>query len=188
MEAGIKTDVGENLAEAPTVYFAHQALMRSAIHRENILDPTWDRVGLGFSLDEDGYIIIAEEFSYDPWTATDLEQFEYEIIDKINNNRADDLLMNPVLRSLSRSWSTDMISQNFFSFTSPSGINLIDTIQSRGITQEGRSYILKEGKLENLYSKLMEESDVLADEWQQIGIGIEQDEFSTLYVTVVYTQ
>ncbi len=39
--------VGENLALAPTVDVAHQGLMNSPGHRENILSPQYHRVGIG---------------------------------------------------------------------------------------------------------------------------------------------
>lgn len=38
---------GENLAIAPTATEAHQGLMASSDHRENILRPTFDEVGIG---------------------------------------------------------------------------------------------------------------------------------------------
>jgi len=38
---------GENLALAPTVSIAHTGLMNSEGHRANILDPEYDRVGVG---------------------------------------------------------------------------------------------------------------------------------------------
>lgn len=46
--AGIEYSViGENLAYAPDVYIAHQGLMNSQGHRENILSPDYARVGVG---------------------------------------------------------------------------------------------------------------------------------------------
>lgn len=46
--AGIGFDVaGENLAFAPSVEVAHEGLMNSPGHRENILSPDFCRVGIG---------------------------------------------------------------------------------------------------------------------------------------------
>jgi uncharacterized protein YkwD len=39
-------EIGENIALAPTVYIAHDGLMRSPSHRENILSPHFSRVGV----------------------------------------------------------------------------------------------------------------------------------------------
>ncbi|MBU0572733.1 CvpA family protein [Patescibacteria group bacterium] len=47
-EAGINYDyAGENLALAPTVSSAHVGLMNSEGHRENILEPKFNKVGIG---------------------------------------------------------------------------------------------------------------------------------------------
>jgi uncharacterized protein YkwD len=47
-QAGIRPRViGENLAYAPNVRIAHEGLMDSPGHRENILRPTYGRVGIG---------------------------------------------------------------------------------------------------------------------------------------------
>ncbi|RLC32704.1 hypothetical protein DRH13_01295 [Candidatus Woesebacteria bacterium] len=47
-EAGINYDyAGENLALAPTVSTAHVGLMNSEGHRENILEPNFNKVGIG---------------------------------------------------------------------------------------------------------------------------------------------
>ena len=47
-QAGIMPRViGENLAYAPNVRIAHEGLMNSPGHRENILRPTYGRVGIG---------------------------------------------------------------------------------------------------------------------------------------------
>jgi uncharacterized protein YkwD/uncharacterized membrane protein required for colicin V production len=41
------TVVGENLAYAPDLTTAHEGLMNSPAHRQNILDPSFHRVGIG---------------------------------------------------------------------------------------------------------------------------------------------
>lgn len=187
-DLGIKTNVGENLAHAPSVYFAHQALMRSAIHRENILDPNWDNIGIGIKLDGFGDMMIVEEFSHHFWNETDIQSFENQFLDKINNERSNSLIVNSTLVNVARTWSQNMIDQNYFSFTSPSGINLIDEVQNSGVTNEGRAYILKEGTIDSLFRKLVEDSDVLLSKWRITGIGMSQNEWSTLYVTVLYTE
>lgn len=183
----VKTEVGENLAYAPTVYFGHQSLLRSAIHRENIVDPEWDSVGLGIVKDPSGYLLITEEFSHKEWTASDLESFEFSVIDELNAKRTTPFTLNATLRDIARNWCSDMITQNFFSFTSPSGINLIDIVQNHGFTDEGRAFILMEGSLESLKEQLINENDILDSSWKRIGIGIKTDSWSNLYLTVIYT-
>ncbi|MFC1810312.1 S-layer homology domain-containing protein [Patescibacteria group bacterium] len=188
IDMGIRTDVGENLAHAPSIFFAHQALMRSAIHRGNILNPDWDQLGLGITLDGEGDLIVVEEFSHHIWSEGDLINFENQLLDKINNTRSTAITINSTLVDIARDWSQDMINQNFFSFTAPSGINLIEVVQSRGITNEGRAYILKEGTLDLLFNKLMKDSDIELIQWKKAGIGVKMDDWSNLYVTVLYTE
>jgi uncharacterized protein YkwD len=188
VDAEIRTEVGENLAHASSVYFAHQALMRSAIHRENVLESQWDTIGLGITLSSDGKLIIVEEFSHDPWTSIDLINFENQIRDWLNDYRSSEMIANSGLTDLARAWSQDMVDQNFFSFVSPSGINLIETVQNSGVTTEGKAFILKEGSLNSIFEKLLEDSDITLAKWSKIGIGLKQDEWSNLYVTVIYTE
>ncbi|MBU1446549.1 S-layer homology domain-containing protein [Patescibacteria group bacterium] len=185
--ANIKTQVGENLAHSPSLYFGHQALMRSAIHRSNILNPDWDKVGLGITLDANGYLLIVEEFSNDPWTENEIEQFENDLMTTINFERSNPLKLNSDLREIARNWSNDMTSQNFFSFSSPSGITLIDTVQNAGFTEEGKAYILQEGSLNSLAEKLKEDSDIMDSIWTDAGFGMSQSEWGDLYLTVIYT-
>src|SRR5687767_13377545 len=71
-EAGVRYAVaGENLARprvAPmagvdaTATAAQRALMASATHRENILDPAFDRMAVGMTRGADGQIVFAQLF------------------------------------------------------------------------------------------------------------------------------
>lgn len=188
IDANIETEVGENLAHAPSVYFAHQALMRSAIHRQNILNPEWDTIGIGITVSSDDKLTIVEEFSHNPYNSINLINFENQILDWLNAERTSNIEVDSQLLDIARNWSKDMIDQNYFSFDSPSGINLIETVQNSGVTSEGKAFILKEGSLESIFDKLMFDSDVTLSKWGNIGIGFMQDEWSNLYVTVIYTE
>ncbi|HYQ15741.1 MAG TPA: CAP domain-containing protein [Polyangiaceae bacterium] len=54
---------GENVAHALNVTRAHRALWASPSHRENLLDPRFDRVGIGTVLDADGSLWVCEVFA-----------------------------------------------------------------------------------------------------------------------------
>jgi len=54
---------GENVAHALNVARAHRALWASPSHRENLLQPRFDRVGIGVALDADGSIWVCEVFA-----------------------------------------------------------------------------------------------------------------------------
>lgn len=63
-EGGVVFDAaGENLASAPTVQLAHQGLMNSKGHRDNILSPYFRTVGLGV-VDAGVYgVMVVEDFT-----------------------------------------------------------------------------------------------------------------------------
>jgi uncharacterized protein YkwD len=54
---------GENVAHAPDVTRAHRVLWSSPSHRENLLQPRFDGVGIGVALDPDGSIWVCEVFA-----------------------------------------------------------------------------------------------------------------------------
>jgi uncharacterized protein YkwD len=54
---------GENVAHNLDVTRAHRALWASPSHRENLLQPRFDRVGIGVALDPDGSIWVCEVFA-----------------------------------------------------------------------------------------------------------------------------
>lgn len=55
--------VGENVAHAPTLARAHRMLWQSPSHRDNLLDPSWNALGVGIVKDPDGSVWVAEEFA-----------------------------------------------------------------------------------------------------------------------------
>jgi uncharacterized protein YkwD len=54
---------GENVAHALDVTRAHRALWASPSHRENLLQPRFDKIGIGVALDPDGSIWVCEVFA-----------------------------------------------------------------------------------------------------------------------------
>ena len=54
---------GENVAHALDVTRAHRALWASPSHRENLLQPRFDGVGIGIAVDPDGSIWVCEVFA-----------------------------------------------------------------------------------------------------------------------------
>jgi uncharacterized protein YkwD len=54
---------GENVAHALDVTRAHRALWASPSHRENLLQPRFDKIGIGIATDPDGSIWVCEVFA-----------------------------------------------------------------------------------------------------------------------------
>jgi uncharacterized protein YkwD len=59
----VYTSAGENLAYAPNVSIAHRGLMQSDGHRANILEPSWERIGIGILSAPDGTIMVTQLFA-----------------------------------------------------------------------------------------------------------------------------
>jgi len=83
----IFTKVGENISQSVSLSYAEKGLMRSAIHRGNILNSEWTKVGFGISQDEKGMWYIVQEFSYDIWEQENEFELEYLTYDLINDFR-----------------------------------------------------------------------------------------------------
>jgi len=54
---------GENVAHALDITRAHRALWASPSHRENLLQPRFDRIGIGVAVDPDGSLWVCEVFA-----------------------------------------------------------------------------------------------------------------------------
>lgn len=54
---------GENVAHALDVTRAHRAVWASPSHRENLLEPRFDRIGIGIAVDPDGSLWVCEVFA-----------------------------------------------------------------------------------------------------------------------------
>jgi uncharacterized protein YkwD len=60
-QAGLGS-AGENVAHATDVARAHRSLWRSPSHRENLLHPTFELVGIGVLPDADGSVWVCQIF------------------------------------------------------------------------------------------------------------------------------
>ncbi|MCL2811056.1 MAG: CAP domain-containing protein [Clostridia bacterium] len=54
--------VGENISKHSTVIKSHAALMSSDGHRRNILNSSWQKVGIGIVLDGNGSVYMTQLF------------------------------------------------------------------------------------------------------------------------------
>jgi uncharacterized protein YkwD len=55
-------NAGENIALSPDIVIAHQMLMDSPLHRENILNPKFTEIGIGVRPDSRGGVYLVQEF------------------------------------------------------------------------------------------------------------------------------
>jgi uncharacterized protein YkwD len=191
IKLGITTAVGENLAQAPTVNYAHYGLMRSGIHRRNILDPQWTRFGLGITRDTKGNLFVTEEFSTDPLTEIDLINLEKEILQQINAKRTalslTVLTQDPTLSQIADYWSEKMTTLNFFDFTSPDGESLNTAVRTSITNRAVQAQILESRGIDKLEQEILSTGDISLSTWSTLGIGLKVDNIGTLKATLLYS-
>ncbi|MBI4235404.1 S-layer homology domain-containing protein [Candidatus Peregrinibacteria bacterium] len=187
-KAGIKTPVGENLAKDVSIDFAHYGLMRSAAHRQLILDKTWETVGIGISL-KNGYLYVAEEFSLAPINIDDLEDFRDELLEKINEERQKaniaQLIYSTNLQNASEYLNTKIIEED----TTVTNELLGEALKTYGITGNSQSI----GRNFNIWSEILssiisEEDQITNDAWTSIGIDIAIDTEGRIQATIIFNQ
>jgi uncharacterized protein YkwD len=94
--------VAENVAEAPEVDVAHKALMNSPGHRENILHPTYNAIGISI-VAHGRQLFVTQDFAHTLNSYTE-KQFRDAIVSEFNQARrarrlaSIDVVVDPSLR------------------------------------------------------------------------------------------
>lgn len=183
----IKNIVAENIAQEVNLENAHFGLMRSPIHRANILEKDWSRVWLGFALAKDWTLIVDQIYSSSPILDTSLNDMRNELIDIINSKRNSYLVASSTLHAVAQNWSEDMINKGFFDFTSPDKITLNDQIHEAWITSTVGNFIVANSTWIWVKEEVAKHDRVLDIVWKKIGIWIKQDSDWIIKVTLIYT-
>lgn len=188
---GIPMPVGENLAIAPTTIYTHEGLMQSGIHRNNILNPDWTKVGIGIAVGPSGSLITTQEFSRNPYTQTELDAVESKIVSAINTKRTDSGLsvmqIGSDIQYVADQWSKKMAEQNFFDFTSPNGETLSELVSQHAPGKPVNAIILNSLNPEKLAKEGANENEVTNSQWSKIGVGVHHDSTGSLKTTVLFT-
>lgn len=185
---GIQTLVGENLAQDINLDLVENGLMRSAIHRSNILSDKWTRVGFGISRSADGSYIFVQIFSSDPLNMDDLPGLRNSVLTTINDERSTALNLQDSLNTLAQSWSQQMADQDFFDFTDGSGVTLIDTIRDAGINDALGTYIMGNNSIADALDQLRSNTQLQETKWVNLGVGLVQDNVGIIKITLIYTE
>jgi len=196
----IKTPVGENLAKARNLISIHQGLMRSAIHRANVLRTYWERVGIGFSMDKEGNVLAVEEFSTKPLQESDLSSIKNDLYSYINKERQklemDTFVTNSLAEDIVTNWSKEMANDDFFNFDNPNtNDSLQKNIQDAGFNKSFSTVILSGSDLDSLITNLLTNKNssnqpIYSDErWKQLAVGLSLSEDSVeILATVVFIE
>lgn len=186
---GISTEVGENLAKAPNLLYAHNGLMRSAIHRSNILNSDWTRLGIGITKTGDGYLLVVEEFSTDVLDAAKLSSMKSAMYTEINQKRQNSGVVaagkDTTLENVAENWSIAMATKKFFDFVAPDGSSLSANVQKAIPSRSVQMYILESTSQSQLLSQMYASTQVLSGSWKTIGIGLQTDDKGMLKLTLL---
>jgi len=177
IKAGIKTVVGENLAKTVSLEHAHEGLIRSAVHLENILNPTWTVVGLAIHKDSEGYVYVTQEFS-----TTVAANKDYIIDGYQNSNNSKTSQVD--LANAAQIWSQKMIDQNFFQ-TSFGNETIFGTINNINQFQSLRSYIFSGQDADVILSSILSKSDLTDTSFNYYGFGFSYDNQGTMKITIL---
>lgn len=188
-EAEISTPVGENLAKDVSIAFANYGLLRSAAHRQIILDQNWETVGIGISL-KNGYLYVAEEFSLTPINANDLEDYADELLEKINEERTKagvtQLIYSTNLQNASEYINNKIVDEN----ATVTNTLLGEALKTYGVTGNSTSV----GRNFNIWSEILtsliteEQDGFTAENWTSIGIDIALDTNGNIQATIILNQ
>ena len=175
--AGLLLPVGENLARNTKTEYAHAGLLRSAAHRSNILTPQWRRVGLGVAEGDNGNLFFVQEFSTDPLTETNLNEFKTDLYDLLDADRQEQglpsLILDLELDPTAQSWSEKMLAENSIAFIIGAE-SLQNSIRSTGYAGSFASFVASAGQLETLIEGLSAEPAWTNADLVRITIGLVQ--------------
>lgn len=185
---GVKTFIGENIAQDVSLINAHYGLMRSAIHRENILSPDWEKAGFGFAKTDDNQLLVVELFTSNPISKEDLESLRDEVLELVNQKREKVILPSSSLDSIAQFWTEKMINDDFFDFEDLSGEKLSKKIREGGIDETVGTFIVGNSIWNKTLAMIKEHKELSNGRWQKLGVGIGQDNDGIIKVTLIYSE
>ncbi|HMR01555.1 MAG TPA: CAP domain-containing protein, partial [Candidatus Gracilibacteria bacterium] len=180
----IPMPVGENLALAPTTLYTHKGLMRSGIHRNNILNPNWSKVGIGIAIDKNGSLLTTQEFSRNPYTDSELNAIENKIISAINDKRSQVgvsvMQIGSDIQFIADEWSKKMAELNFNDFTSPNGDTLEDLVGQYAPQKVVNAIVLDSVDLQKIIEEAINSNETTKSQWTKIGVGVKSNNIGSL--------
>ena len=184
--------IKENLAKSATLELAQAGLMRSPIHRILIIDPTVVQVGLGIAKNEEGYLIITQNFAGPILTKSDLPALENELFSKLNDKRLAAqlpfLFMNSILNSVAGDWAQRMADEDFFNDTAPNGDTIVKLVRDQGVKSGLQMHILETNSKEQLETELFKQPGISNIDNKSVGVGLGLNEIGEFFMTVIYAQ
>lgn len=191
-KAGFPTEVGENLANSQTLLSAMLGLLRSPIHRSNILGPEWTQVGIGIAKEPDGNLKITQEFAADVLTKEKSSSLANTLIASFNSERtqtaAAPLLPDTTLTNLANTWSNKLAADDEFGLTTKDGASLQEIVKAANIKKSVQMFIFSSNTIRDVMSRIYTASTADKSDWKNIGLGIGVTSFGEIKITILLSK
>ncbi len=184
----IKTSISENLAREINVKTAHFWLMRSWLHRQNILNKNSTRLWLGFAINPEKWIIVVELFSTNPIEDDNLPSLREDLLDKINTQRTKFFTPSATLTAVAQNWSNKMSEEQFFDFKDINNESLTNEVRNAWVLKTVWSFIIGNASWDKLVESILNNLQIMEIQWQKIWIGINQDIDGIIKSTILYSE
>lgn len=190
---GIPTEVGENLAYSPSLLSTMQGLLRSPIHRANILADAWVNVGIGITQSSNnGEIKLVQEFAPAALTNEGLSKIESDILSTINKTRngssASSLSEDTTLQNLAKKWSDHLAKTDEFGLTTKDGQSLSQLVEDANLQSAIQIFVFSTNSVNNIASRILEPSSTLEAKWNKIGLGVSVTPLGEIKITTLLSK
>ena len=151
--------------------------MRSAYNRSNILNPSWNTVGISVLLDESYYYVV-QQFSFDfDNLSTDLETE----LTKLNTS----LLVDTDLNDIAENWLQIMMDSGQFG-TTINGQSIFDGITAEMGFARLFSLISKASDLDSIIAQLSENQNLLDIQNDKFAFDLDVDRDGLINFVLVF--
>lgn len=189
---GIPTEVGENLAYSQSLLSSIQGLLRSPVHRSNILSDSWTSVGIGITQDANKGIRLVQEFAPAPLTSEGLAQLASSILTSINSTRnasqLSSLSEDPTLKDLAQKWSDHLAKTNEFGLTTKDGQSLSQLVENTNHQSSVQIFVFSTNSINNITSRILEPSSSTEAKWTKIGLGVSVTSLGEIKITTLLSK
>ncbi len=190
---GIPTEVGENLAYSPSLLSSMQGLLRSPIHRANILADAWVNVGIGITQSSNnGEIKLVQEFAPAALTNEGLSKIESDILSTINKTRngssLSSLSEDTTLQNLAKKWSDHLAKTDEFGLTTKDGQSLSQLVEDANLQSAIQIFVFSTNSVNNIASRILEPSSSLEAKWNKIGLGVSVTPLGEIKITTLLSK
>ncbi len=167
---GITSPVGENLAKDYSVDQAFYGLRDSGIHLQNMMDPVWGTMGVGYAKAQDGTLLAVQIFTTKEFTSSDSSSSRNDFIQSMRSTRPD-LSVDSSISQVCTDWIAKMKSESFLGLTSKTGEKLTDKLLSMpGNISSFKVYVNSDATYEGLKKTLLANAELQNSAWKIYGV------------------